>query len=60
MRSDRLRVREYYEDNPDASYREVAEVAAKLGASRQLVTKVVNSTNGSIIDHNRAKARPPG
>jgi hypothetical protein len=33
------------------------EVAEKLGVSQQLVTRVVKDTNGSIIYHDRAKAR---
>ena len=46
------------------------EVAEKLGVSQQLVTKVCNRTNGSIITHDRgsvstgesgtARRRPSG
>jgi len=56
----RAEVREYVEDSPTASNREDTEVAAKLGVSRELVNKVVNSGNDTIIYHGRVKARPPG
>ena len=34
-----------------------SEVAEKLGVSQELVSKVVNRTNHSIIDHERMRAR---
>ena len=33
------------------------EVANKLGVSRELVNQVIKNTNGSIIYHDRVKAR---
>ena len=37
-----------------------SEVAEKLGVSQQLVSKVVNRSNDTIIDHDRVKARLGG